>query len=108
MAIDFQFTKEDTVKNLPEGLKEYVPRYIENRLNDLSEIQAGIQNKEAQRVSDACHRINGTASNYGFLRLEEISRPLQTAVKSSDFDQAYEYYQLMVTYMQEQKEKYCA
>jgi HPt (histidine-containing phosphotransfer) domain-containing protein len=82
------FSKEDKVDDLPEVLRNYLPKYLSNRTKDLIELENAIVNKNVQSVSSVCHRINGTAANYGLFRLEEISRRLQKVVKENNFNEA--------------------
>lgn len=96
-----KFTKEDNVEDLPESLRNYLPKYLNNRSKDLLELEIALDNHDVQSISSLCHRINGTAANYGLFQLEELSRNLQKVAKENNFKAAKELVNDMHSYLEQ-------
>ena len=94
-----KFDEIDKIDDLPEVLKNYLPKYIANRIQDISLIEEALSAKDSQAISNVCHRINGTAANYGLFRLEAMSRALQVAAKKDGFDLAEKIFWAMKEYL---------
>ncbi|MCO4754869.1 MAG: hypothetical protein KC478_10340 [Bacteriovoracaceae bacterium] len=69
----------------PKDLQDLIPTYIENTFNDYAELKACYEHKNAKGLKEVCHRILGTASAYGFIKLDEICTNVSRAIEAEKF-----------------------
>ncbi|MAZ48114.1 MAG: hypothetical protein CME65_06105 [Halobacteriovoraceae bacterium] len=77
----FKFSKEDKFENLPEKIRDYLPTFFENRLEDLSDLEYSIEKKDFRGVRDYCHKQVGVATCYNCFKLHEIVLYIQEQAK---------------------------
>lgn len=83
--MSFKFSKTDDIESLPSQIRQYIPRYVDNRIIELNELKE-CQNNFAL-ILDFCHKILGSARSYNLHQLEEITLVLQTCARQESNEQ---------------------
>ena len=78
----------------PDLLK-FMPRYIQNRKEDLGHLKAFLQEKDSGSMKILSHKVRGHAKSYGLAPLGDICKKLESAINDDDVD---ELYQLLLDY----------
>ena len=65
-------------------LADLIPRYLSNRWADLGRARQLLADGDFAGLSRIAHRIRGSAASYGFDRLGEIARAIETAADIGD------------------------
>lgn len=65
-----------------------VPEFLENRRADVQKLREHIEAGEFDAIRTAGHRMKGTGRGYGFPRISEIGRALESAGTDSDTGRA--------------------
>jgi two-component system sensor histidine kinase/response regulator len=77
---------EDLEMVLPEDLlAELMPLFIESTRKSLEEIRGAIDRKELRHLVDKAHEIKGAAAGMGAMKVSAISKELEFAGKSDDW-----------------------
>jgi HPt (histidine-containing phosphotransfer) domain-containing protein len=69
---------------VPIELRPMIPGFIERREKELIELQRLLTDKNFDEVKHIGHRLKGTGGGYGFPKVSEIGRELETAATKSD------------------------
>lgn len=78
---------EDEGKPDPE-IEKLVPEFLANRRADLDKLRAHIEAGEWDRIKSIGHKMKGTGRGYGFPRISEIGRALESAGADGDVGRA--------------------
>lgn len=72
---------------IDSDLQDLIPKYIQNRVNDISICKESIKNNNYQPISEIGHKIKGNAATYGFVKLSEIGSRLEmSAINKNEQD----------------------
>lgn len=77
-------TDSPPVVQVDTELADLIPRYLSNRWSDLSSARQLLASGDFAGLSRIAHRIRGSAASYGFVRLGEIARAIETAADVGD------------------------
>jgi CheY-like chemotaxis protein len=69
---------------IPEGLDDLVPGYLESRLCDLPALFEALARSDWDRIRFVSHDMKGTGSSYGLPEVTRISADIEIAAKASD------------------------
>jgi len=65
-------------------LADLIPQYLSNRWADLSIAQRLLSAGSFASLANMAHKIRGSAAGYGFVRLGEIARAIETSAEAED------------------------
>lgn len=65
-------------------LADLIPRYLENRHDDLAFARQLLANQDFYMLAGMAHRIRGSASSYGFNGLGDIASAIEDAAERQD------------------------
>ena len=60
-------------------LEDLIPSFMENRRNELGEIETGLSRGDFESIRRLAHTWKGICRPYGFVHLETLSRSLEDA-----------------------------
>ncbi len=63
---------------LDQDFKDYLPTYIDNKLNEVRELKSWVVKRNVIKASGMCHKVLGTAKSFGLFK---IDRELELAQK---------------------------
>lgn len=69
-----------------EDMIPLIPAYLENRKKDISAFKIALAAKDLSTISNINHRIQGTALNYGQVKLDRKAKDLYSAIASNNWD----------------------
>jgi HPt (histidine-containing phosphotransfer) domain-containing protein len=67
-----------------KDLEDLIPSFMQNRRNELVELQAAIRKNDFHFVRRLAHTWKGICRPYGFIHLETLSRSLEEAGERED------------------------
>ncbi len=73
---------------IDQDLIAYMPRYYENRSNDLSKLRQFVEAKNTDDILAMTHKILGTAKTYGLNELDYAIEKLESFTKESKMEEA--------------------
>lgn len=72
------------------SIEDLVPGYLENRRADIKRMTAASKQGDWAAIESLAHKIKGSGASYGFPRLSDISRELETAAREARGDEVRE------------------
>jgi len=82
--MSFKFNTFDDIDSLPDQIRLYLPRYIDNRITEFKELQAN--HSDFTLIRDFCHKVIGSARSYNLHQLEQLTQSLQTYARQEDIE----------------------
>ncbi|MDQ2774021.1 MAG: response regulator [Acidobacteriota bacterium] len=73
--------------DIPEGLEEIAPAYLETRREELQILAGLLQSAEFEGIQRISHNLKGTGASYGFEELSSLGAVMETAAKNADVRQ---------------------
>lgn len=67
-----------------EMLQDLIPGFMQNRLNEFSELEKMYSNKDFEALARIGHKLVGTGYNYGFQKLGDLASDLEKAGKEKN------------------------
>ncbi|MBF0362024.1 MAG: Hpt domain-containing protein [Oligoflexia bacterium] len=69
---------KDKIKiNVEQEIKELLPKYLNNRKNDLNIFKKALADLDAITIEKTAHKIAGNAGSYGLDHLGEIAKRME-------------------------------
>jgi CheY-like chemotaxis protein len=81
--IEAQAEPEPEVE-LDESIRALVPGYLEKRRRDVQAISAALEEGDFDAIRVMGHKMSGTGAGYGFPRITEIGRGIESAARDRD------------------------
>ena len=78
----YNFQKSDDIEQLPQQIRSYLSQYIQNRMDDFSQIKK--IDFDFLFIRDYCHKVIGSARSYNLHQLEEITLVLQQYARAEE------------------------
>ncbi len=75
---------EDNKVYVDEMFAELIPFFLQNRRNEVIEIKDMLAQKDFNSLARMGHKLYGSSKTYGFNKLGDYARELETAAKDSD------------------------
>ena len=72
------------VVEVDADLADLIPQYLSNRWADLDIARRLLCEGNYASLSHMAHKIRGSAAGYGFVRLGEIARAIETSAEQED------------------------
>ena len=79
---------DDSERKPDPEIEKLVPEFLANRRADLDKLRAHIDAGEWDRIKSIGHKMKGTGRGYGFPRISEIGRALESAGADGDAGRA--------------------
>ena len=76
------------IEALPPTIKNYLPTFLANRLQDVFNLKSAINGQDTKGISFICHSIYGVAPSYAMQELSIMAKQLSQFVKDQDYAQA--------------------
>lgn len=70
------------IVDIDADLEDLIPKFLENRRNDVQTLQALIENNDVNALAQLAHKIKGSSASYGFIQLSSLAHELEKAVKN--------------------------
>ncbi|MRR17997.1 MAG: Hpt domain-containing protein [Deltaproteobacteria bacterium] len=67
-----------------DDLQDLIPGYLEGRRKDIAAILAALERDDLESIRTIGHKMKGSGGGYGFDRITEIGRGIETAAKDSN------------------------
>jgi len=77
---------EKIIINVDPDLEDLIPGFLENRSKELETLRDALDEKNYQSIQSIGHSMKGVGGGYGFDRITEIGRDLESAAKAQDRD----------------------
>ena len=100
----FDFKNKDNIDELPEQIRSYLAQYIQNRMDDFSQIKR--IDFDMLFIRDYCHKVIGSARSYNLHQLEEITLVLQKLARADQRDEITELLGDYEIYLNDLAQKY--
>jgi HPt (histidine-containing phosphotransfer) domain-containing protein len=71
--------EEKIVITVDEDLKDLIPGYLDNRLQDIARIQAALSRKDYETIRSIGHNMKGSGGGYGFGGITDIGAAIEDA-----------------------------
>lgn len=65
-------------------LQDLIPRFIENRKNEIQLLHKLVSENDIPAVAQLAHKIKGTAAGYGFSHLSNLASEMELAARNND------------------------
>ena len=65
-------------------VEDLIPGYIQNRHHDVEKLQGLLQQGDFEAIRIVGHRIRGSAISYGFERLSQMGKQLESAARAKE------------------------
>jgi CheY-like chemotaxis protein len=85
-AISFH-TRGNVRVRPPQGLRAFVPKYLENVRRNMDDILVGIGHSDYEIAGKLGHRMKGSGTSYGFPEISSAGAAVETAAKVTDGDE---------------------
>lgn len=82
-----------------KDIEEIVPMFLENRLKDIEQLKAFIEQQDITQIEVISHKLAGNAGSYGFTDLGLIGAKMEQACKDKDMNEIQNKFQEFVNYM---------
>lgn len=83
-----------------------VPRFLENRAKDVTDLRAAIADRDFDLIRELGHNLKGAAGGYGFTDLGELGVRLEAAAADRSLDSAAACADALATYVKRVKVVY--
>lgn len=103
-VLEMENLKVELDTSFDPELAEFVPEYIENRFEDLDLLKAAIEGSEFDNIDRICHRVLGTAQNYGLHFLDKLLSQMKAASKEEDAFKCKTYVETLEDYLLQMRE----
>lgn len=67
-----------------DDLQDLIPGYLDGRRKDIASILAALERDDLESIRTIGHKMKGSGGGYGFDRITEIGRGIETAAKASN------------------------
>ncbi len=83
--LEMSFGNKTTVF-VDKDLEDIVPDFLDNRVKDVRLLKDALEQKDFPTIKALGHSMKGSGGGYGFDRISEIGRVLETAAKNENAD----------------------
>jgi HPt (histidine-containing phosphotransfer) domain-containing protein len=73
---------DDPLSLVPIGLRPLIPGFIERREREVSDLLEMMAHGDFTSIEEVAHKLKGNGAGYGFQRISDIGRELETAAKN--------------------------
>jgi cell fate (sporulation/competence/biofilm development) regulator YlbF (YheA/YmcA/DUF963 family) len=87
-------------------LEEFIPKYLQNKYDDMQKIHEHIDKKEFADLRKIGHNFQGTGTSYGFDFVSECGKNLRNAAISEDIEELKKILNRLEDYFKNIKIKY--
>lgn len=94
-------TQEEACPEIPVEVAALVPQYLASKWTQLEEANAHLAIRDLDAVRRFGHNLKGTGRGYGFVRLEEIGRQIETAATRGEPSEVTEQLQRLRDFLSE-------
>ena len=84
---------------VPEGLEELVPAYLEARRRDVDEAGALLARGDFAGLATIGHNMKGTGTSYGFRLLTELGASVEQSARAGDRGRSQQHLQTLHAYL---------
>lgn len=88
--MSFNFSTVDKIGDLPEDIREHLPRIIQNRIKEYEQMQPSFDSNDYDAICKYCHKVEGIAVSYGLHELDEIIRYIHQLARECDSQHIHE------------------
>lgn len=99
--MSFTFTKTDSLGDLPQEIKDYLPQVIENRIEEFNQMQSAFNSGDMGEIRNYCHKIEGVAGSYHLFKLDEIIRYIHELAYKANHKEILNTVPILGEYLQE-------
>lgn len=82
-----------------EDLKDLIPGFIENRYEELNQIETALKQHDFKSIEKIGHNIKGVGGGYGFDYISEIGKQIEETARAEDGEELQEIVQAYRTYL---------
>ncbi len=68
---------EPFIVEIDDDLEDIVPGFLENRKNDVLELQNFYEKREFKEIERIGHKVSGSSGGYGFHQLGKIAKEIE-------------------------------
>lgn len=86
-------------EQIDKELEELVPAFISNRKKDLEILKKAEADADFEALAAQGHKIKGSSSGYGFVRLSQLAEQLEFAAKTKNIKTCHELIEKMESYL---------
>jgi PAS domain S-box-containing protein len=80
----FRYTGEHVRVRPPEGIRAFVPQYLENVRRNMGDILAGVERSDYEIARKLGHQMKGSGTSYGFPEVTSAGAAVEIAAKAGD------------------------
>ncbi|MEN8906431.1 MAG: Hpt domain-containing protein [Clostridiales bacterium] len=86
--------------------KDIVPRYIENRIDDIKKLKELLSEKNFKAISSLVHSIKGSGGMYGFDTISFIAKNIEDESRDQNKEEILQYIEVFEKYIKELEIQY--
>jgi HPt (histidine-containing phosphotransfer) domain-containing protein len=87
------------IVNVDRDLEDLIPRFMDNRQNDIVTIRNAVEQEDYETVRSLAHCLKGCGAGYGFNEITEIGATLEQAAKAKDRQKIEEWLNCLAQYL---------
>ncbi|SDM29131.1 Hpt domain-containing protein [Halarsenatibacter silvermanii] len=91
---------EKNIVHVDEDLKELIPMFLENRRQNIEDLQKLLAEKNYEEIEKLGHKIKGSGGGYGFDRVTELGRDIEEAAAAEDHSSLQKSIEELAEYME--------
>lgn len=69
-------------------LEELIPGFLENRRQDVENLQAAAEKSDYENLRSIGHSLKGVGGGYGFMKISELGATIESAANEQDMESA--------------------
>jgi HPt (histidine-containing phosphotransfer) domain-containing protein len=78
-------TGDEKIKvNVPSYAAQLIPKFLQNRENDIKEVEDSLKRKDFEKIERLGHSMKGTGSMYGFDGISELGKTIELSAKEKN------------------------
>lgn len=86
---------------IDKDLKPIIPKFLENRKNDIKEIKSYLKEENYKEIEIIGHSMKGSGGGYGFEEITKIGELIEKAAKAEDKEKIIKQIEKLNTYLKE-------
>ena len=86
---------------IDKDLKPIIPKFLENRKNDIKEIKSYLKEENYKEIEIIGHSMKGSGGGYGFEEITKIGELIEKAAKAEDKEKIIKKIEKLNTYLKE-------
>ena len=97
---------QENIVYVDSDLKELIPMFLENRAQNIEELEKLLTDNNYEDIEKLGHKIKGSGGGYGFDRVTELGREIEQAAAAENAEKLHDLIEELAEYMDKLEIKY--